>query len=341
MSFVCFALPLYRIIMYKGFLLNQIYQLFGVRSMLDTINNVVYKAFGLTVQSEIALSELPQQLETLEHSVDIIIEKADVSKLWRELSSPQNKFVVTENLVMFEVPDIAIFSIQDGNKITVSPGRGYDEEISRLYILGTCMGALLMQRNIFPLHGSAVAIDGKAYVFIGDQGAGKSTLATTFLNQGYQLLSDDIIAISFSRDHIPFVTPAYPQQKLWQESLVEFGMETGQYRSIYGRENKYCIPVHAQYFAEPLPLAGVFELVKTVNEKVEIHRIQGLERLRTLSYHTYRNFLIPGLRLREWHFSTSASIVDQIGIFQLRRPAFGFTAHELAYLILATIYKEE
>jgi hypothetical protein len=305
------------------------------------VNDVVYKAFGLTVMSDIPLLELTLQLEQRENTVDISIEINDVSKLWNELSSPPNKFVVTENLVMFEVPDIAIFTIQDGNKITVSPRRGYDEAVARLYILGTCMGAILMQRRIFPLHGSAVAIDGKAYVFIGDSGAGKSTLATTFLNRGYQLLSDDVIAITLSQDHIPFVTPSYPQQKLWQESLIEFGMETSQYRSIYGRETKYSVPIPSQYFAEPLPLAGVFELVKTKNEKIEVHRIQGLERLKTFSYHTYRNFLIPGLGLMEWHFNTSANIVDQIEIFQLRRPFSGFTAHQLASLILTTLNKEE
>ena len=60
-------------------------------------------------------------------------------------------------------------------------------------------GALLMQRKILPLHGSAVAIDGKAYAIVGDSGAGKSTLASAFLNKGYQLLSDDVIAVSLSQ----------------------------------------------------------------------------------------------------------------------------------------------
>ena len=44
-------------------------------------------------------------------------------------------------------------------------------------------------------------------------------LASAFLNRGYQLLSDDVIAVSLSQEEsIPFVTPSYPQQKLWQES---------------------------------------------------------------------------------------------------------------------------
>ena len=52
--------------------------------------------------------------------------------------------------------------------------------------------------------------------FVGDSGAGKSTLASAFLNRGYQLLSDDVIPVSLSQNHIPMVTPSYPQQKLWQ-----------------------------------------------------------------------------------------------------------------------------
>ena len=113
-----------------------------------------------------------------------------------------------------------------------------------------------------------VAIDGKAYAFVGDSGAGKSTLASAFLNKGYQLLSDDVIAVSLSQDeHIPFVTPSYPQQKLWQESLNDFGMETSQLSIRFiDRETKYCVPVSSKFFSEPLPLSRIFELVKTEDE---------------------------------------------------------------------------
>ena len=102
------------------------------------------------------------------------------------LSDKQDEFVINKGLVMFQVPDIAIFAIQDGNKIFVSPMKEYEEDMIRLWILGTCMGAILMQRKVYPLHGSAVIINGKAYAFVGDSGAGKSTLASAFIQQGYQ-----------------------------------------------------------------------------------------------------------------------------------------------------------
>ena len=63
-------------------------------------------------------------------------------------------------------------------------------------------GCNINAKKNFPLHGSAIAIDGKAYAIVGDSGAGKSTLASAFLNQGYQLLSDDVIAVSLSKKNL-------------------------------------------------------------------------------------------------------------------------------------------
>jgi hypothetical protein len=308
--------------------------------MLKTANRMLYKAFGLNMASYIPMPELLQMTEH-GNNIDIVIAKADLSQLWIKLGTDQNKFVVKENLVLFQVPDTATFSIQDGKRIMVSPMNGVDEAKIRLYILGTCMGALLMQRRILPLHGSAIAINGKAYAFVGDSGAGKSTLASAFLSRGCQLISDDVIAVTISQDQIPLVMPAYPQQKLWQESLMEFGMETSRFQSIFQRETKYIIPVPTKFIAEPLPLAGIFELSKIASEGVEIHLIQGLARLHTLFCQTFRNSFLARLKLLEWHFNTTTMISNRIDLYQLRRPSFSFTAPQLASLILKTIHKEE
>jgi hypothetical protein len=305
--------------------------------MIQTAQMFFHKAFGLNVLSEVNLPEVPQ-MSIQDGRVDIFIERGDLSYLWLELSPaklPQQRFVVKDSRIMFHIPDTAIFCIEDGVRIIVSPMKGSDEDKVRLYILGTCMGALLMQRKVLPLHGSAVAIDGKVYAFVGDRGAGKSTLASALLSEGYPLLSDDLIAVSLSEDnHIPLVMPSYPQQKLWKESLKEFGMVTSDYRPIFQRENKYAIPVQSKFCSEPLPLAGVFELVKTTNDAIEIDRLQGLKRVHTLFYNTYRSFLLSRMQLMEWHFSTTTNIVNHIDIFQVRRPSSSFTAPKLASLII-------
>lgn len=304
------------------------------------MKNLIYKALGLNIQSEFYLPEL-LTLPVENQTIDIVIESADLTKRWAEVNEQNRYFMIKENLCMFEVPDVAIFLIQNGDKIIVSPMVNAQENQLRLYLLGSCMGAILMQRRILPLHGSAIAINGKAYAIVGDSGAGKSTLASAFLNKGYQLLSDDVIPVTLSSDFIPFVTPAYPQQKLWIESLNEFGMNSKDYQPLIDRETKFSVPVAAQFAHEPLPLAGVFELVKTEENRIKLHSIQKMERFLTLYQNTYRNFYIEEMGLMNWHFTTCAQMVNKINLYQLSRPISRFTPHELADLILTTITNEE
>lgn len=307
--------------------------------MLETINLTVYKAFGYHIQSSIPFPEL-QLCGDDEEGIDIVIRTSDLTEAWAAHAIPPQKLVVKENLVMFEIADTAIFSIRDGQAIDVSPMEGANEDRLRLFILGTCMGALLLQRRILPMHGSAVAIDGKAYAIIGHSGNGKSTLASAFLQRGYRLLSDDIIAVTLGENNMPYVIPAYPQQKLWEESMQAFGMETSQYRPLYDRETKYAIPVQSQFADEALPLAGIFELVKTEESKARLRRIEKLERLQLLHRHTYRNLLLADSGLSEWHLQTTASFAGKVDFYQLCRPVQQFTAHQLSSIILTAIGKE-
>lgn len=308
--------------------------------MLTTAKKTVYKAFGLTIASDLALPELPH-VNGIGNIPNIVVIKADLTLLWSELMEPGRYFVVKENLIMFQVPGVAVYLIKNGNEIIVSPFDHSEADQIRLYILGTCMGAALLQRRTLPLHGSAVAIEGKAYAIVGDSGAGKSTLASAFLNKGYQLLSDDVIPVALSKDNIPMVTPAYPQQKLWLESLEQFGMESGHLRPIINRETKFAVPVRTQFATRKMPLAGIFELIKTDNDKIEVRPLQSLKRLHTLFNHTYRNFFVDRSGLLEWHFNTTVKMANQIEFYQLRRPLLSFTAYELVDFILTKVDKKE
>ena len=303
-------------------------------------NDTVYKAFGLTISSEILLPEITQ-LSAVGNVADVVIEQADLSTLWARHSNSEEDFVVRKDWLMFHIPGTAIYLIQDGSKIVVSPVNGSDADQIRLFLLGTCMGVILLQRKILPLHGSAIAIDGKAYAIVGDSGAGKSTLASAFLKRGYQLLSDDVIPVTLNHANVPIVTPAYPQQKLWLESLDHFGMESTDYQPLFVRDTKFAIPVESQFATEPLPLAGIFELVKGDHQEIVIQPIEKMQRFYKLYCHTYRNFFIQGSGLMEWHFDVSSKMMNKIHFHQISRPTTRFTATDLAELILTTIKEQE
>ena len=96
------------------------------------------------------------------------------------------------------------------------------------YLLGPVFGLLLRLRGTTCLHASAVAFGDWSVVFVGPQGAGKSTTAAAFAKQGHAILSDDIVALATTEQGAPKATaprqvfyalPAFPHLCLWPDSV--------------------------------------------------------------------------------------------------------------------------
>ncbi|GGD76105.1 aldolase [Paenibacillus nasutitermitis] len=302
-----------------------------------TAAKTYYTAFGMRLTSEIPLPELTRSMhDTKDNDAEFVY--GDLSFVWNEERDAHRHFCVCEEgRILFYIPATAVFSIEAGRKVTIHPMDGADEKKIRVYLLGSCMGALLFQRHMLPLHGSAVVIDDKAYAFVGESGAGKSTLAAAFLSKGYSLLTDDVIALSFTDAGVPYVAPAYPQQKLWQESIDGLGMESGSFVPLYEELSKFAVPVAAKFHTKPVVLGGVIELVRTEGEQWDIQPITKLNRFPLLFQHTYRNHFVSLLHLEQWHFAGMANIARHCEIFQLRRPTAGFTAQQLASQIIQLV----
>jgi hypothetical protein len=327
-------------------------------------------AFGLRLTSELDLPELiPAAPGALE---DVVIRQADLT-VWRD-KLEQSNFMMQGERFMFHIPGTAIYAVREGREIEVSLCAGADPDTVRLFLLGTCMGILLMQRRMLPIHGSAVVIGGRAYAFVGESGAGKSTLAAAFTKAGYRLVSDDVIAVRATASGT-MVYPAYPQQKLGLESLHQLGalqenqhvrkikrglgvadgnpavQKHGHLRRLTGELNKYAVPVGNHFHNEPIPLGGVFELMAESPNRESTRGVEQaavpeqslnvLKRLHTLLLHTYRRVLIPRVGLGEWHFGTAARMAWQVEGWRLLRDDSAFTASGVVNRVLHIIRKEE
>ncbi|MFG6149932.1 aldolase [Halobacillus sp. B23F22_1] len=299
-----------------------------------TSKQIMYTAFGFNIMSELSFPELSE----INHKadIDLYIQQKELLDEWNEKTIPNRNFLVEPKECLFRIPNVAIFKIENGERIYFHAFEEAEEDQLRLYILGTCMGSLLMQRNILPLHGSAIEIDGKAFAIVGHSGAGKSTTASAFLNKGFQLVSDDVIPVTVE-EGVPMVTPAYPQQKLWQESLDGFGINSSGYQPIINRESKFAIPVQDKFYSKKLPLAGIIELEKVDGECIQLDHIEKLQGLHTIFNHTYRNFMISRMGLLDWHFSVTAQICSYTDLYTLKRPNSRFTAHEITDLLLSKL----
>ncbi|WP_217597200.1 aldolase [Cohnella sp. GbtcB17] len=309
--------------------------------MVTTLQQVKRRAFGLTILSELPLPELPEA--SADHiETDVTVRIGDLSGVWQAFAEPGRTSSVTEDRLLFRIEGTAIYEVRGGREIVVSPEEKAQPDKVRLYLLGTCMGALLQQRRILPLHGSAVLINGKVYAFIGDSGAGKSTMASCLLQRGYSLVSDDVIAVAGPNETVPYVMPAYPQQKLWQTSLDGLGIAGASFKPIIERVDKFAVPVTEAFNGSPVPLGGIFVLSRAETAEIEITDVPRFLGMAILQYHTFRKSLIEGFGLNEWHFRSAVALAGRVPLKKLGRPAesVGFTANRMADRVLEFISKE-
>ncbi|MFD0959270.1 aldolase [Paenibacillus chungangensis] len=313
------------------------------------MNQKIYQAFGLLIASEIVLTG-EETLLGEAREADASIEWGDLSEMWAKLSPSEERYVIRDDFVLLHMPHTAIYLIQDGCRIIVSPIGTPPPERIRLYLDGYCMGALLLQRGILPLHGTAVVIKGKAYGIVGRSGAGKSTLAKAFLDHGYAFLTDDVIPVRLRPEGGEAeVLPALPEQKLWQESLQQLGLGGRSFPPIYEREikqddvmtskkTKYKIPVEP-FHKGALPLGGLFELVKSdqMDGSAALVPVSKVEQLHIVMRHTFNRELIHPLGLLEWHFRTASSLAGMTNVQVLQRSRTVFTVQELLRLIISEV----
>ena len=96
-----------------------------------------------------------------------------------------------------EYPDGLRFVIDgDGRSITGSYSAGVSLSDLSNRLTGPVLGFVLRLRGVVALHASAVEIDGGAVAFVGDARAGKSTIAASFAQHGYRVVTEDVAALT-------------------------------------------------------------------------------------------------------------------------------------------------
>src|SRR5438105_3551225 len=191
-----------------------------------------YAVFGLRVASEIELPELPRGTGR----ADVTIRRGPTPDLIADPVIEGVLYQAAPGRLRLTVPNVATFLATDGTDVVVAAQPDATPEEVRLFLYGSVLGAILQQRGILTLHASAVTDGDRAILFAGASGRGKSTLAAAFLDLGYQLLSDDVVAIRTDPDRAAMAAPAYPEIKLWTDSLEHLQIDADGLRRVREHE---------------------------------------------------------------------------------------------------------
>ena len=294
-----------------------------------------YSAFQLVIQSELYFPELLPLAGSSDCKFDVSIKIGKVDR--QGIPNPLYHgllYQVNEVCFWLTVPDVARFLISGGNSIIVEPFAGVDEDSIRVFILGSCMGALLMQRNLFLLHGNAIKVGSNCISFAGNSGVGKSTLSAAFFKRGYSILADDVCAV----DSIGHVLPSFPQIKLWLDASTHLKIETEALRKIRPNIDKFAVPLGTQFHSDPLTLKVVYILQSHNKDDFKFSTISGMNKLKPLQNNTYRRAYLKGMGKEKAYFNQCGTLSNQIHLVNIVRPQHGFKLDKLVNLIEADIH---
>lgn len=278
-----------------------------------------YNAYGLVIGSEVTLPELEP---TAPATPDLEIAVGPVDFPGR---APQDatafRFGPARQYLSWQA--VGTFMISGADRIDVDPAPGVDDPLLAFPLLGPVMALALHQRGLLVLHASAIEVDGKSVIFMGDKGAGKSTTAGAMIRAGHRLLTDDVVALDLSDPDWPMILPGFPQLKLAADAAGAIRLEQAVVRpQVHPQIDKAQHRLRDGFAAEAVPVSRLYVLERGVQAAISpLSGAAALPAIIKFSYITRfgRQALPEGFAAL--HLRQCARIAGRIGVSRLEVPA--------------------
>lgn len=294
-----------------------------------------YKVYGLDIESNIEIEEFIKVNEIDEKSKVVIKKSVIPERIKQKISTGKNSSFSREE-IWFNVKNVAIYQIRNGNTIKFEPYENAEENLLKVYLMCSCLGFIMLQREKLAIHGGTVVSKNKAFIITGQRGAGKSTLTTAFRKRGYSFISDDVSAISDGDDDNEIkVNYGFPYQKLCIDSMDKFDYDREKSKSFMcGKHIKYIVPAQKNFTQRDIPLDSIFELSIGGDKDVVIEEVKGTEKLKSILNSIYREEYLYALGgISQAYVKKCLSIAKNTRYYKIIRPKDRFTLNEQIKLI--------
>lgn len=275
----------------------------------------LYRAFGLNVRSEIEFPEL-HRAEGAESDIEIS-QALDCPSEWPE--SVGNAWRFDMATFRLRLSGIAEYEVSHGIHIRVTPSPDADPAQVRIHLLTVCMAAALMQRGRLLLHASGILHRGRAWLFAGDSGSGKSSVVAELRRRGHRFFTDDTCVIEPARvaSGYPVAYPSYPMLKLTTETLDRIG-DPRYDRSlrIWPGTEKFGQILREEADNHGVEIDRIFVLGYAEADMPDAsgEPLHGTEAFLVLSRHIYRREFIHQSALQQAHLKTIGSLAGSIPV---------------------------
>ena len=285
-----------------------------------------YRAYDLDIRSSLSLPELQSSVAVTKPAIDITYEPVEwtlpnPSPAWKYFHRQDESIYCYWKI-------IGKFLVRSGMEIAIDPLPEVEVETLRLPLLGSVLAIALHQRQQLVLHGSAVVINGKAVLFLGASGQGKSTTAAALYSRGYQIMTDDVAAIDLTRSSTPILLPGFPRIKLWPESVTHALSEDPESLTpIHPDVKKVGRSTADGFCQQPMPIERIYVLVTGSTPTVKISRLDHQEAVSKLTENAYIPMLLGSQFLqlvsqteKFQHICQCVNLAQKVPVCLLERP---------------------
>jgi hypothetical protein len=299
-----------------------------------TSPHFVYSLFGLHIHSNLALPQISSvQINLADSSEAIPLEstgravqiwlQVSPSEPWLSQGAPEELSYMSDYKDTHGDPALRIWKVdgdkllrlayfdgtqfwldRNGTRVWATWPDNLSLEDTATYLLGPVLGLLLRLRGVVCLHASAVSFGASVVAFVGSEGAGKSTTAAAFAQQGWGTVSDDVVALN-ETDGAFHVYPAYPYICLWPESVEAIFGDAQVLPQFSGNYEKRCLSLEKQkmrFESRTLPLKAIYMLgERRTNPAPQIETISGQKSILALVANTFAtNVINSDMRVKEF-----------------------------------------
>jgi hypothetical protein len=186
---------------------------------------MTYKTFGLIIRSDFEL-EVLEPCAAGEGEIDLhVVRTRGIIRDPAPAFDPY--FDIQPGVQYMHWRAIGAYLLERDDTVLVETHAGISDHQVAQALLGLVMSIVLERRNLLCLHASAVNVNGRAALFMGDKGAGKSTTSGSMLARGHLPITDDLVAVenTTTPDLIPAIRPGFSCMKLWPDSIEALALE--------------------------------------------------------------------------------------------------------------------
>lgn len=276
-----------------------------------------YRIYGLTLESELAC---PGFVAVSEAKPEVFVKMGEVPDRLEGISVSGFKFQANPDHVLTKGVRARML-VSKGNRVTIQPKEGTHEYVVRSLFMAWGLGALLHQRNIFPLHGSVVSLGNECVAFCAPSGTGKSSLAALFAKRGYTILDDNIAAIVLV-DGVYMVHPGAPVIKVPHDVFEKSGDSFASLGTFQPFLDKYAVEVRQEFPVKPQPLKKIYVLTRSGQAGFALSPLSGASRFDSLMKNTFCLQFLRGMNKFSQHFRTVQSLANQLPMVEVQLPVW-------------------